>query len=354
MSMWRLILAGIILLPWSAVAQQRVLPVSVGSLANYQIPTCARLGCDRQVVEPKAVLSKYSDQYGSEGKWRKRVDSHKNYDKNACSSSVKELFNFACGDSQDCEIEDSYDNKCLSRSTNIATLKRCVAVVGNYVSKCFGGCPRRLNNISLDGIIGSKLMNDRNDEPFCSGTGFNLGTIQNPSPVIVTAPHCQKDVQPGKTMVIGEYPSSGENPVILNSVDQIKRQNINPKLLVYDVRRPSQGTRYPLKYMRPVRFAKTVFQGYNRLIASRNKILETVEVHGESKYNPLHCDSSPLCTIIHIDNGKILHTCQSSKGGSGGALYQIVRDRIGIVAVNKGARKSGQVTENEGIALRRP
>ena len=106
--------------------------------------------------------------------------------------------------------------------------------------------------------------------------------------------------------------------------------------------------------MQPTRFAKTVFQGYNRLIASRNEVLKRVSVDGEHKYSPLYCDSSPLCTIVHRDGGEIRHTCQSSKGGSGGALYQIVDGKVGVVAVNNGATRSGQVTENEGFTLLRP
>ena len=56
--MWRWILVGAMLLPISAVAQQSVLPGSEDSLANYQIPTCSKGFCNRQVVEPTAALQK--------------------------------------------------------------------------------------------------------------------------------------------------------------------------------------------------------------------------------------------------------------------------------------------------------
>ena len=253
------------------------------------------------------------------------------------------MFALACGGSRDCEIEDEYDRKCLLLSTNEATARRCVTVVGNYVRQCFGhGC-----DPNLQGIIGSRLINSSRDGPFCSGTGFELGNSDKP--VMVTVRHCQKEVRKD-TQITGFPPLRGDVTRVSRRTNQEQRGEINPALSVYDVEERSSA-RYPLRYMPPMRFAETVFQGYNRLIASRNKVLARVSMEGERKYNPLYCDSSPLCTIVHRDAGKILHTCQSSKGGSGGALYQKINGRRGIVAVNNGATKSGQVTENEGYTL---
>ena len=133
--------------------------------------------------------------------------------------------------------------------------------------------------------------------------------------------------------------------------------DINSDLSVYYL----QYTGYPLfpvRYMSPLLFAETVFVGFNSLIALRNEVVEQARprVVGET-YGALIEDSSPLCTVVHVDSQKIQHTCQSSKGGSGGALYQRVRDgrgnivEEGIVAVNDGATTRGEVSENRGVAV---
>ena len=343
--MWRWFLFAAVLLPCSAMAQQSVLPGSRDSLANYKIPTCDELGCDRQVVEPDATLAKYGH---ASNAWRQRVLAHAHYqphadDNSTCTGAVRALFALACGGKRNCEIEDEYDEKCLSPSTDQATRRRCVTVVGNYVRQCFGsGC-----SYTDRGIIGSSLLNEGHDEPFCSAAGFVLGSQR--VPVMVTAPHCEGEVREG-TWVTGVR---GPVTYVHGPTDREDRGDLNPALPAYDVDDRSREP-FLLKSMQPTRFAKTVFQGYNRLIASRNEVLERVSVDGEHKFSPLYCDSSPLCTVVHRDGGEIRHTCQSSKGSSGGALYQVVDGTVGVVAVNNGATRSGQVTENEGFTLLRP
>jgi hypothetical protein len=96
-------------------------------------------------------------------------------------------------------------------------------------------------------------------------------------------------------------------------------------------------------------FARTAFQGFNSLIHYRNTAAKQASLGGAR--NTLMCDSSPLCTIVDVREGKLLHTCQSTKGGSGGALVQFIDGAWVLVGLNNGSPSQGLVTENDGLSL---
>lgn len=295
-------------------------------------------GPDRQVVSPDAALGEYGSGFGAS--WRSYVEQHPHYSprsdpEETCAYAVNELFDFACGDHHNCEIEAKYDEKCLSDGLDEGTARRCVKVVGDYARQCFGeGCsPYTLKTIA------SLLRKSGETVPFCSAATFVLPTPDSrPEPVLVTAPHCEERID-DDTVVFGRIQSA-----VLSSPARVERRQpdsptdgITNRLTLYFVDDFRANDFVP---MRPEIFKPTVFRGFNRLIASRNKVLESsvlsqADLEGEPTYSALRCDSSRLCTVVKIDGDELWHTCQSTKGGSGGALYQDHGNgRVGIVGVN--------------------
>ena len=367
--MWRLILAGAIFFPCSAIAQSSSIADLYYGLHNYGIPTCDDLGCDRQVVEPNKALAKYQAQHGAAGAWANRVRNDPRYSQDAddattCSGAVKALFKLICDDKTNCEIEQEYRNRCLSSDTRSDTQKECVAVVVDYVDRCFGP---KSGYREYRGIIGGTLRSRGTNGPFCSAAG--LMGWRNPNrrpmsvPVMVTVDHCGTLVEQNETQIRGSWIDHESIAAVSRRAARqthVKREDgtfdaINSQLRVYVLKgRPH----LPMGYMKPEPFAETVFMGFNSLIAMSNMVVdEAYPMVVGSKRGALTYDSSPLCTIVYVNRQKIQHTCQSSMGGSGGALVQKIRDgngvvvKEGIVAVNAYATTNGQVTENRGVPL---
>lgn len=345
--MWRSVIVGILLLlPGLALGQDLSLPFPGAVLQQYTVPSCDQLGCNRQVIEPGRALKAYGLSYGPSGQWVSRVQADRAYQADGdgntpCGSAVKALFKLVCGDDNNCEIEARYDDKCLSNSTDQDTAQACVNVVGAYVRQCFGkGCP----GWSYDRLIGGALKND-GEEVSCSGSGFIFDSSgRRGEPVVVTVAHCESEIRAG-TWIVRHPPSAVDQ--ILGKVDDSSQKHFGSKIRAYEVKRHAI---YPLGLGRPVAFATTYFQGFNSLIDSHNKVIDRSSVNGQ-KYGPLLCDSSPLCTIVKIDSGKVLHTCQTTMGGSGGALFQEIDGTTAVVAVNNGSPSKGQVSENDGLQI---
>ena len=355
--MWRWIMVGAILLPCSAIAQDDNISWLYDGLANYEIPGCDDRGCERQVVEPTDAVREYGRhpdahqwlaRLGGDGRYRQDAD-----DSETCSGAVKALFKVVCDERRNCSIEEEYESKCLSSQPDEETEQACVKVVDDYVNRCFGGY------YEADArIIGSYLTNDGEHEAFCSGARIELDSNGGPRPIIVTVDHCNDDVEEDTTKAVGAPTGSNAVMIVSALINSWELSEFNSELKLYHL---NGGQRFPSSYMEPMLFAETVFMGFNSLIDMRNKVLERARdgVGGTRYSSPLTYDSSPLCTIVYSDPRKIQHTCQSSMGGSGGALYQWVRDQQkniveeGIVAVNEGATRSGQVSENRGLPLLR-
>ena len=354
--MWQLIVLVILVLPGNAVAQQNFSLSPLESIADYEVPTCEQLGCRRQVIEPGAATAKHGGDYGPAREWRDRVVNDDSYradsdDDVTCGGAVRALFKFACDDREDCEIENEYDAVCL-RAADQETAVQCVKVVGNYVRQCFGGGCRF--PVYQDGMVGGWFLNEGVEQPICSATMFSDIHDNEGAAVVTTVPHCEEKLRPGTTVI--RWTDNAGAVQLSEKRSKARRQDVNQELPVFDV---CDYSKQAMDARRPTEFAQTVFQGYNRLIASRNEVLTNlveqhrVTVEGETQYSPLFCDSSPLCTVVQVDGNGIMHTCQSSRGGSGGALYQKFGDGWRVVAVNNGATSSGQVTENEGITVLR-
>ena len=353
--MWKLFFLAVFLLPCSTLAQ------------GISVPDCPTLGCNGQVVDPNSALTDYGGTSGRPGHWEQRVRGESEYDEyqpksETCWGAVDELFEFVCDGDRQCAIEEAYDSKCLSSSANHDIKTRCVQVVGEYGRKCFGkeGC-----GALWDEIVGGCLVNGdlgdivppcgvkgSGDKRICSGAAVTLKRRDEVVRVMVTAPHCKQEkiVREGTV-----FRGLGYWKFVKTSRERTSGlDDINTSAPVYEIEdldyNPKAPVSFPLGYASATTFVKTVFQGYNWLFASRNEVLSQVSVQGEKTFSPLSCDSSPLCTIVQFDGDNILHTCQSTRGGSGGALYQKLNGEWRIVAVNSGGSQ-GVVGANHGYRL---
>jgi hypothetical protein len=328
------------LIPCLAFAQGTPRLFSNSDLRQYSVPSCRNLGCERQVIDPERTLSRYGYSNGA-SEWVSRVRSNPLYasrqDENeTCSGAVRGLFKFVCNDRTNCEIEDEYKRACVDGRPDQRTAEQCVNVVDTYVDKCFGeGCPWS----PISGGVGGFLIGD-DAEPFCSASAFAPASAENDrnSGRAATVEHCMPKVN-SRTRIIRPPRESSELRTLGMQNERYGR-NIRAFEINVSFERPVQARR-------PSMFARTVFQGFNSLIHYRN----AVRPAAASPRSKLTCDSSPLCTIVDVHDGKLLHTCQSTKGGSGGALVQFIGGAWVLVGLNNGSPSQGLVTENEGLGL---
>lgn len=337
-----------VLLPLQAAAQPGAppsLPFRADELQRYEIRDCRELGCDRQVVDPERAIYRWGQTYAASG-WVERVRAQSAYrqravDATTCLGAVRALFKLICDDRPNCEIEARYDAECLGSSASQETKEKCVQVVDAYVERCFGSGCMPVGHIHEQGLIGGALIR-ANERPFCSGAGFNMPPPHDTSrwsPIAVTVEHCQ--ARRGDVLTRFRPEAHGH---LVDPVDQGgHRVAFSPSVKAFRV---EERARYPLGVRRPERFAQTLFQGYNSLIASRNRLVDR-----SRSISPLTCDSSPLCTIVTIDGDRLVHTCQSTKGGSGGALIQFIDGRWSMVGINDGSPGQGLVTDNRGFSI---
>ncbi|GEM_PF-5658194 len=349
--MWRIVVwLAIGFIPISASAQDKPLPFTNDELAGYTIPSCRTIGCDRQVVEPNAALTRFGRAYGPAGDWRSRVRQDPSYASDGqadttCSGAVNALFKLVCGSNTNCEIEASYDAKCLSPSTDNKTAQACVDVANTYVRQCFGnGCPTPRDR----SIMGGYLTN-ASEAGFCSGSGLRIArsahSVEPKDNIVVTVDHCEPKISDGTSIVRQDDIADK----IQGSVDHNIRDLLMPGIRAYRV---TGRVMYPLVPHPPALFEQTYFQGFNSIIYSANLILAKGRAQGK-KYSPLYCDGSPLCTVTENDQGKLMHTCQSTKRGSGGALFQMRNGMPVLVGVNNGSPSKGNVDGNDGITILR-
>lgn len=351
MRFWRLggFLVSLALLTAGANSQTFVLSDDMHAPPGYSIPSCDDVGCDRQVVHPRDAISAFGGGYGASS-WVDRVEADQSYgrdggadDGQTCSAAVNALFNFVCGSDTNCEIEDRYDSLCLDDHASDDTQRRCVEVVDSYKAECFGGgCSPQMYPHKVS-IRAGYLKND-GEQPFCSAVAINGAEFGlDDHEVIISAvndrqDHCVDDIVEGSTIFFGNgvpgkagYSFDADGPY-------------DSRAAFYHYTGPGLSNVFAAK---PEEFAETVFQGFNRLFHSRNMVNGS-QRYSDQRYSPLWCDSSPLCTIVSIDSNRLLHTCQSTKGGSGGALFQNGQ----VVGLNIGSRGTGLVTNNEAIPIR--
>jgi hypothetical protein len=348
--MWKVVtLCAFALIPLEAMAQfgpPPSLPFSNRDLEGYAIPNCRDAGCDRQVVEPERAIGTWG-QTSAASAWVGRVRAQPAYsrgrvDQTTCTGAVRAMFKLICDSDSNCEIEEQYRRTCLASSTTPSRRDACVKVVDDYVDHCFGsGC----SELPRDGLVGGFLQRG-NEAPSCSGAVFHTPSSHGlqGQPFAVTVAHCEarngdmlirSRSRPYGVAHLGRIDQTVTAPAFSQSI-----RAFVPLDLAFTRLGPAIS---PLGVSRPMPFERTVFQGYNSLIVYRNEL-----VPAERARSPLWCDSSPLCTIVKTDRDELVHTCQSTRGGSGGALVQLIGGTWSVVGVNEGSRNQGLVSDNRG------
>lgn len=303
--------------------------------------------CIQQVVSPKAA----TDAYGRDSReWEARVTASETTreaeNKTTCQQAITLLFNFACGGHASCNIEAAYAEKCPGEQVSEARQKACLKHEADYVDACFG----EGRCVPLDDPAGNYglVLSADGGEPKCSAAMVNVSSVDGSDSrevMGVTAQHC---LQEDADWIL--RPISLELTHIALTGDA-SGQGGRPEDLVFATPGHGQAAHSSAA---PGLFRETVFLALNGISFARHKMAQANSLSRHTRRYFL-CDRSPLCTVVRQDGDSILHTCQSSRGGSGGALVQIVRDGedgdLFIVGFNQGSESAGQVSENLGTAL---
>jgi len=254
------------------------------------------------------------------------------------------MFDFLCDGINQCDFEIKYKNKCEKRHNDISVLDKCLQIETDYSTTCFSShegvfdqpFPPEDPSI-LYGILSSR---DNSNKPFCSALLINHGTIATIDHCSTRESQIRSDTLFTRKNIAFEvfFQEQGSEDKIINvEVDQTAFK-IDPLLI---------GS--------PMLFARTELYAFNSIAFSRFNMMELNGRRNERGF--ILADRSPLCTIVKINKrtGKLVHTCQSTLGSSGGVLYQIhepngrrMRKAVGL---NEGAESRGQVHSNIGYQL---
>ncbi|MCP4183579.1 MAG: hypothetical protein GY761_09715 [Hyphomicrobiales bacterium] len=252
-----------------------------------------------------------------------------------CSAAVKGLFRLVCDGIANCEIEQAYRSSCVRGALAAQEAQECEAVVRNYVESCFGEPPMR----PIDGWPAAKLV-DRQRNTICSVSLVQANNANQTT--FATSDHCP--LATGDNRV-----ERSRNFDLVESVLNNPPDGLNGDIKFGLLQDRVFGLGMPVR--QPVLGQQTFFMGYNDLIAARNDLI-TMNNLNANRIPALKIDGSSLCTIVSISGSNLLHTCQTTKGGSGGALFQQGDNgSLFIVGINNGSGAAGQVSENDGIVL---
>lgn len=313
--------------------------------------SCA--GCIEQVVSPKKARDQFGGVSGAASRWRARsleadqaaIDA----EKVTCDAAVQVLFDTVCDGNRQCVIEDAYGDLCVQDHTNSPeTLKSCLTAEATYVDACFGDGAflAGADHLSFNGILSADT-----GEAVCSASvatmpeNYVASGQDAPVQLAFTAEHC----------IDGDNQAVGFRAP--RSMD----------LVAAPARRPDHGSEldqldarmFPIAFQArfetiqaadPVLFEPTAFCGLNAISMHRRAMAEMNNLR-----NFLHggkCDTSNLCTIVSKVGTELRHTCQSTRGGSGGALVQKQEDQFVLVGINEGSDATGVVASNLGISFR--
>jgi hypothetical protein len=358
------------LLPATSFAQQTAQDTdplfSAEDLGQVDLTRMA--GPNEQVVDPELAMASFGT--GSGDSWKTRVMLSPAYAPGdaapSCTNAIKSMFKHVCQGADNCDLEVQYEQFCLSNNRSEDEKTKCLRVVRDYVGRCFGdgacGDPEALNTgllTSQNEICTASVM--RKDDLLTRGVQLEdqfAGSDGFFDEVIVTARHCthQANDKFSPDPAVGLRCSQPSCEVNLG-----RRSDNTPKLNQNLVDFESNSKigditwgKFPPAAVanNPREFAPTIFIGYNSLAAMATKLQAGHQVAEAKKTYELGsflCDRSPLCTFVSNSGGKIVHTCQSSKGGSGGPLLQKDpnTNEWKIVGINEGSPDVGRVRGNQ-------
>jgi hypothetical protein len=272
--------------------------------------------------------------------WRTRVRDASAYELDAlstCRNAIWALFETTCGGDPVCEFETEYANRCLN-APNSTTAATCVEAVDTYHDLCFGGtCP-------IPDVNWPAVTIGRPGDAACSGALVEDGAGGT---VLATVDHCEPYVGEGAMTRSGQSgyvsaPLSANAAAVLGLTDKMRGYHI-----------PSDRVGDGSASAPPEEYAVTALLAYNRILDLRNQVVARFGLN-TGRTVPLSCDASALCTVIDVrPDGELDHTCQSTRGGSGGALVQFIDGKPRVVGLNMGARTPGVVAFNLGVAIRK-
>ncbi|WP_299817591.1 hypothetical protein [uncultured Roseibium sp.] len=296
-----------------------------------------------QPVSPDAATGTYGSGPDGGGAWSKRVASWERAKADAgrltCQAAMSQLYTLVCPQDGDCDIETAYENRCV-RTLQDDDYKQCLAVEKDYVASCFDGQNLRAElpyaSISAGGTP--------EDEVMCNAVSFRFrGDV-----FAASAGHCLKNGSlfselhrsfPGLVFRLEEQKS--DLPFAVGG-DFAFLTDLNNGL-------GGLADQQLLDVAPPVLFAPTIFAAGNKISLLRH-LMAKKNSHSEDMHRYWLVDRSPLCTIVSYgeDTGRMSHTCQSSRGSSGGALIQQKDGRPVLVGVHVGYSETNSNASNLG------
>jgi hypothetical protein len=272
--------------------------------------------------------------------WRERVRKASGYELDAlstCRNAIWALFETVCGGDPFCEFEAAYERRCLN-APNATAATTCVEAVDTYHDLCFGGtCP-------IADVDWPAVTIGRPGDAACSGA---LVKDAAGGTVLATVDHCEPYVGEGAMTRSGQsgYVSA---PVSATAAAAL---GLSDKMRGYSI--PTDRVGEGAASAGPEEYAVTALLAYNRVLDLRNQVVARFGLTLGRRV-PLSCDASVLCTVVDVrSDGELNHTCQSTRGGSGGALVQFIDGEPRVVGLNMGARTPGIVAFNLGVAIQK-
>jgi len=292
------------------------------------------------------------------------LDAGYSEDARACSQAVRRLGKFACGEDAHCDYEEKFAQRCEEARPAIAN--RCISIEQEYVDRCLIG--RYCDDLAfpkLTRYLRPAALVSRSGHVGCSSVIFRDTTLDAEQAVLATAKHCLSDVQDdayaGDDLPIDPDVVAGMSVFLMRSdlrVDPFVPDLSKLELLTGDEAfndevayfrlETAQTTKLALDVLSvgyPTLYAKTHLFAFNRFSYIRDGLEDEASGY-------MACDSSDICTVSRAGDGWLEHYCQTSRGSSGGALFQVdARNRPVLVGINEHGTIDDGVTKNVGRTL---
>lgn len=287
-------------------------------------------GVDQQPIEPEKAAETYGSASTAAIEWKSRVadweTANENSGRKTCKAALSALYIRACSDPTSCEIEQEYADTCVREHNDASDATSCVEVVSDYANSCFkgGGLPG-FNFLEMLSGGGSAEV------PLCNVASFSY----RDEIAFATAAHCVPEQEAelvsrfhGAEQVLDRFIRSEEEPFSPSGDFAFLQGEEAPQILA--------SGRFALTAAEAQEFVPTMFAGNNGLAFLANQVSEVNDLSG--RFRLYWVDTSPLCTVVDYDasTGEMLHTCQTTKGGSGGMLIQKHEEEFVIVGINTG------------------